>query len=68
MPQKNRMNDSTEDWSLFAWKTLLPNAKVLDYAFGLAIATYYIYYVLLLYSDSLKKSGRIKFTVIFIYL
>ena len=35
MPNKSRMNGSTEDWSLLSWKMLVPKAKVLyDYAFG----------------------------------
>ena len=34
MPNKSRMNGSTEDWSLLSWKMLVPKAKVLyNYAF-----------------------------------
>ena len=29
MPNKSRINDSTEDWSLLSWKMLVPKTEVL---------------------------------------
>jgi len=35
MPNKSKMNGSTEDWSLLSWEMLVPKAKVLyNNAFG----------------------------------
>lgn len=52
MPNKSRMNGSTEDWSLLPWKTLVPNTKVLLMISILAIILLCIICkVLILHSD-----------------